>query len=219
MLRVKVPYAPVFYVPLALLHASVALRLAGDAGGPDHADTITAQAADNEGNRDSAAAGAVVTFSDMLPSVSVAKTPSVGAVPEPGAMVTFAVEVHNTSVEPVTLEALDVVIHEPARRMVLRERAAALRAGLESQGWHIGTSRSQIVPVILGDPGRTMSLARALQDLGFLVPGIRPPAVPHGECLLRISLSCLHRDEDVRRLLDALAEAGAALGIRDARKP
>ena len=117
------------------------------------------------------------------------------------------------------LEALDVVIHEPARRMVLRERAAALRAGLESQGWHIGPSRSQIVPVILGDPGRTMGLARALQDRGCLVPGIRPPAVPQGECLLRISLSCLHRDEDVRRLLDALAEAGAALGIRDARKP
>lgn len=117
------------------------------------------------------------------------------------------------------LEALDVVMHEPARRTILRQRAATLRAGLESRGWNIGTSRSQIVPVILGDPGRTMSLARALQDLGFFVPGIRPPAVPHGECLLRISLSCLHRDEDVRRLLDALAEAGAALGIRDARKP
>jgi 8-amino-7-oxononanoate synthase len=117
------------------------------------------------------------------------------------------------------LEALDVVIHEPARRIVLRERAAALRAGLESQGWHIGPSRSQIVPVILGDPGRTMSLARALQDRGFFVPGIRPPAVPQGECLLRISVSYQHRDEDIRRLLDALAEADSALRIRDAQKP
>ena len=33
VLRVKVPYAPVFYLPLALLHASVAWRLAGDAVG------------------------------------------------------------------------------------------------------------------------------------------------------------------------------------------
>jgi hypothetical protein len=31
VLRVKLPYAPVFYLPLALLHAGVALRLAGDA--------------------------------------------------------------------------------------------------------------------------------------------------------------------------------------------
>ena len=64
-----------------------------------------------------------------------------------------------------------------------------------------------------------MNLARALQDRGCFVPGIRPPAVPQGECLLRISLSYLHRDEDVRRLLDALAEADAALGIRNARQP
>ena len=117
------------------------------------------------------------------------------------------------------LEALDIVIREPARRTVLRERAATLRAGLENQGWNIGKSGSQIVPVILGDPARTMNLARALQDRGFFVPGIRPPAVPQGECLLRISLSYLHGDEDLRRLLDALAEADAGLGIRGQRTP
>jgi hypothetical protein len=33
VLRVSVPYHPGFYAPLLLLHASVALRLAGDAGG------------------------------------------------------------------------------------------------------------------------------------------------------------------------------------------
>ena len=33
VLRVAVPYTPAFYGPLALLHASVALRLAGDASG------------------------------------------------------------------------------------------------------------------------------------------------------------------------------------------
>jgi 7-keto-8-aminopelargonate synthetase-like enzyme len=64
-----------------------------------------------------------------------------------------------------------------------------------------------------------MNLARALQDRGFFVPGIRPPAVPQGECLLRISVSYQHRDEDIRRLLDALAEADSALRIRDAQKP
>jgi len=30
VLRVAVPYSPYFYVPLALLHASLAIRLAGD---------------------------------------------------------------------------------------------------------------------------------------------------------------------------------------------
>ena len=117
------------------------------------------------------------------------------------------------------LEALETVIREPGRRTVLRQRAATLRAGLAGLGWNIGRSASQIVPVIVGDPVPTMNLARALQDRGFFVPGIRPPAVPQGECLLRISLSCLHGDEDIRRLLEALTEADAALGVRGGRKP
>jgi len=33
VLRVAVPYHPTFYLPLALLHGSLALRLAGDAAG------------------------------------------------------------------------------------------------------------------------------------------------------------------------------------------
>jgi hypothetical protein len=33
VLRVAVPYHPVFYAPLALLHASLLTRLAGDAAG------------------------------------------------------------------------------------------------------------------------------------------------------------------------------------------
>jgi 8-amino-7-oxononanoate synthase len=108
------------------------------------------------------------------------------------------------------LEALDVVTREPHRRTILRERAAKLRGGLRSQGWNTGQSQSQIVPVILGDPGRTMNLARALQEQGLFVPGIRPPAVPQGECLLRVSLSYLHADGDVRGLLNAFAEAAAS---------
>jgi 8-amino-7-oxononanoate synthase len=104
------------------------------------------------------------------------------------------------------LKALDVVLGDPHRRTLLRQRAAMLRAGLQRQGWNTGRSNSQIVPVILGDPQRTMDFSRALQDHGLFVPGIRPPAVPPGECLLRISLSYLHSDEDVQRLLDALAQ-------------
>ena len=55
-----------------------------------------------------------------------------------------------------------------------------------------------------------MAVARALQERGFFVPGIRPPAVPQGECLLRVSLSYLHADGDVQGLLDAFAEAAVS---------
>ena len=45
------------------------------------------------------------------------------------------------------------------------------------------------MPLMVGDPGRTMGLARRLQKAGFDVRGIRPPTVPEGTSRLRISLT------------------------------
>ena len=67
--------------------------VAGDAGGPDHLDTVTAAATDDEGNLATGRDDASVSFTDVLPSAAAAKTPSVGSVPEPGGIVSFAVEV------------------------------------------------------------------------------------------------------------------------------
>ena len=77
---------------------------------------------------------------------------------------------------------------------------------LRDQGWSLGASASQIIPIEIGDPGRTMWMAQQLRARGLLVPGIRPPTVPVGQSRLRISLSYLHSAEDQRRLLTALSE-------------
>jgi 8-amino-7-oxononanoate synthase len=101
--------------------------------------------------------------------------------------------------------ALDIVEHEPERRFTLLERARALREELRRQRWNIGRSESQIIPVVIGDANRTMLLAARLREQGLLVPGIRPPSVPPGESLLRISLSYGHTAEMIERLTSALA--------------
>ena len=80
--------------------------VAGDAGDPDHLDTVTATAADDEGNPASADGMARVAFDDVLPSLWVAKAAVPSAVEEPGGIVTFVVSVENTSVEEVTLTSL-----------------------------------------------------------------------------------------------------------------
>jgi 8-amino-7-oxononanoate synthase len=102
------------------------------------------------------------------------------------------------------LEALRVVRREPHRRRELLERAAWLRERLQRDGWNVGASESQIVPLVIGAPQPTMQLAAALRERGFLAPGIRPPSVPEGESLLRISLSYAHPPEVVEELADAL---------------
>ena len=48
-----------------------------------------------------------ITPVEALPTLTTTKTPSTGSVPEPGATVTFSVEVHNTSAETLTLTSLN----------------------------------------------------------------------------------------------------------------
>ncbi len=102
------------------------------------------------------------------------------------------------------LAALEIVEHEQERRTELLARAANLRETLAADGWNIGDSTSQIIPLVIGVVSETMRLAGALRDQGFLVPGIRPPTVPAGESLLRISLCYGHTPEMIARLVEVL---------------
>jgi 8-amino-7-oxononanoate synthase len=105
--------------------------------------------------------------------------------------------------------ALDIVREEDWRRAALLERGAALRTALREQEWNTGSSTSQIIPLVVGEVDRAMQLSQRLLDEGLLVPAIRPPSVPEGEALLRISLSCAHTAEMVERLSTALARVAA----------
>lgn len=65
---------------------------------------------------------------------------------------------------------------------------------------------SPIIPLVTGSERTAIELsARLLDQHGLLVPAIRPPTVPPGTSRLRIALSATHTDEQVARLVDALA--------------
>ncbi|WP_299348098.1 8-amino-7-oxononanoate synthase [uncultured Maritalea sp.] len=49
--------------------------------------------------------------------------------------------------------------------------------------------QSQILPVIIGEDGPTMAIAKTMQDKGYDIRGIRPPTVPKGTARLRISIT------------------------------
>jgi 8-amino-7-oxononanoate synthase len=104
------------------------------------------------------------------------------------------------------LAALDLVRSEPERRTRLETLALDLRSRLVRADIVGATSLSQIIPVILGDANRTLAAAAELRRLGFFVPAIRPPSVPQGQSQLRISVTCLHTDEQIKNLVDVLVE-------------
>ena len=67
---------------------------------------------------------------------------------------------------------------------------------------------SPIIPVVLGDEDRAMTVSSELQKMGILVPAIRPPTVAPGTSRLRLTVSAAHTPGDMRRLLSALDSAG-----------
>lgn len=101
-----------------------------------------------------------------------------------------------------TLEALRIAQVEGWRRDAVRERSRRLRTRLREAGVALtGADDGHIIPLVVGDPVRTMAMVTDLRRRGFLVGGVRPPTVPPGTSRLRLSMSAVHPME----LVDALA--------------
>jgi len=101
------------------------------------------------------------------------------------------------------LAALRVV--RSAEGAALTGRLAALIERVADAGFAPPGHPSPIIPVVLGSEQAALSASAALLQDGLWVPAIRPPTVPVGTSRLRVTLSAAHSDEDVSRLLHALA--------------
>lgn len=101
-------------------------------------------------------------------------------------------------------ESLRMLADEPERRVRLAGLVAEAERLLAPLG--VIANGSPILPLVLGDPVRTMAVAGALQQAGFDVRGIRPPTVPEGSSRLRISITLNVGSGEIAALADALSE-------------
>ncbi len=117
--------------------------------------------------------------------------------------------IYSTALPPVViacnLEALDLVKELPERRQSLLKRAQYLREALKEKGFQVKGS-SQIVPVVIGEALQATALAQRLRRQGYWVLPIRPPTVPQGQARLRFSLSYLHDEEILKRLIGVIRD-------------
>lgn len=108
------------------------------------------------------------------------------------------------------LRAIQIVREEPWRRARAHELADRLRKALRANGWTVPDSEGPIVPVLVGEPGQTVQIARELRGRNILAPAIRPPTVPEGTSRLRLTVTAVHTPEHVQRLIEALGRAPSA---------
>ncbi|MEW6183354.1 MAG: 8-amino-7-oxononanoate synthase [Bacillota bacterium] len=104
------------------------------------------------------------------------------------------------------LTAFELLLEEPLLLGRLWENVGRMRDGLAARCFFTAGT-SPIMPVIVGDPARALSLSERLLERGYFVPAIRPPSVPHGTARLRITVSAAHTCGEIDGFLAAFSEA------------
>jgi glycine C-acetyltransferase len=95
----------------------------------------------------------------------------------------------------------------------VRERAAALRAGLQALGYETLPGVHPIVPLLLRDTGRTHALVQQLFAHNILAAGLAYPVVPKGEEEIRFQVSATHTQRDIAYVLEVLKTAASGRGV------
>jgi 8-amino-7-oxononanoate synthase len=115
---------------------------------------------------------------------------------------------HPPAVAAAATRAILLVAEEPYRRQELRARASEFRDALQQAGVTVSgdppQDSTQIVPIVVGAAADAVVVATRLAEAGLFVPAIRPPSVPVGKSLVRVSLSWHHTTADIARLASTI---------------
>ena len=111
------------------------------------------------------------------------------------------------------IAALALLESRPGVVEHLRRNGAVMREALGSYDLDVGDSRTQIIPVMVGDARRAMALCERVLDGGVFAQAIRPPTVPDGTSRLRLTVMASHRADELQNAARVIGKAARELGI------
>ncbi len=68
-------------------------------------------------------------------------------------------------------------------------------------------AESTIIPILIGDAAKSLTISKKIKDQGFLISAIRPPTVEPRKSRLRVTFSALHKKTDICNLAKIIIEA------------
>ena len=89
-------------------------------------------------------------------------------------------------------------------RKKLIKNSYFLRTMLNKEGFNIGNSQTNIIPIIIGNSKKALIISKKLEKKGFYVVPIRPPSVPPDSSRLRISITSSHSQNNIKKLFKFL---------------
>ncbi len=112
-----------------------------------------------------------------------------------------------------SLEAFRMLQEDPAPVRKLRDNAIYFRKAIADAGFQIPHGTHPIVPVIVGETAKALSMGKALLEEGVYVSGFGFPVVPHGQARLRCQVSAAHNRSDLDRAVDAFRKVGKRFNV------
>jgi glycine C-acetyltransferase len=110
-----------------------------------------------------------------------------------------------------SLKALELLSASTELRDKLEENTKYFRAALMERGLTIKPGVHPIVPIMIGDAGKSQSFAARMLEKGVYVIGFFYPVVPHGTARVRTQVSAAHSREDLEFAVNAFAEVNEEL--------
>ena len=103
-------------------------------------------------------------------------------------------------------KAMDILVNAPDMVKELSEKASYFRHVLRMAGVSPIEGSTPIVPVVIGDTAKAMTVSDMLLDKGVFVTGLGYPVVPEGTARLRFQVSLSHSSEQMDTAVTCLGE-------------
>ena len=111
------------------------------------------------------------------------------------------------------LAAIRLLKVEPERTIKLQSRAKFCLDLAKSKGLNTGYSAdSPIIPIIVGEPHKAVTLSKLLNRGGINVNPMVYPSVAYDASRLRFFITCLHTEAQIQETITALVKALSKLG-------
>src|SRR5579862_8556356 len=112
-----------------------------------------------------------------------------------------------------SLAAIEYLDAHPELVRDLRAKTKYFREGLERIGYNPLESESAIIPIIVGETARAISVSDKLLKAGIFVTGFGYPVVPEGTARIRVQISAALKQEEMDRALSAFERVGRETGL------
>jgi len=126
--------------------------------------------------------------------------------------------IYTTALAPANcaaaIESLEIISRDQGPLKKMRENTAIVKKALIEQGYNLGEAvnyETPILPIMLGTPAAALKAAQFMQGHGIFLTAIRPPTVARNECRLRLTVSALHTQKDIEKLITSFKNLRGAL--------